>query len=229
MRRIVKGPEPEELRNWKEENAESPQNLTYNNMPTSGVKRQMLAEQGYLCAYTMQAIPALDDCHIEHVIPRNQPNQPPHLDIEYSNLLACIPGKEPLEKWNPKYPYGAESKGGIHIDGNNFVSPLREDVERRFHYEADGSIKAATGDGAAENSVRILKLNHSVLVELRKAAIDVNVLDDASLTVESAEALSTSVLDFDSKGRLHAFCVAISQVAAWYARRMREVYPDLEH
>ena len=88
MRRIVKGTEPEELRKWKEENAETPQNLTYGNMPTAVVKRQMLTEQGYLCAYTMRAIPTADDCHIEHVIPQNQPNQPPHLDISYDNLLV---------------------------------------------------------------------------------------------------------------------------------------------
>jgi len=28
------------------------------------------AEQGYICAYTMQAMQMADDCHIEHVVPR---------------------------------------------------------------------------------------------------------------------------------------------------------------
>ena len=95
MRRIVKGLEPEELRRWKEENAETPQVLTYNNMPKAEVKLQMLAEQGYLCAYTMERIQTPEDCHIEHVVPRNQPNQPIGHQIDYSNLLACIPSNTP--------------------------------------------------------------------------------------------------------------------------------------
>src|ERR1700740_633010 len=110
MKRIIKGKEPEELRSWKEENVETPQNLIYGNMPTASVKLQMLSEQGYLCAYTMRAISTADDCHIEHGTPQNQPNQPPHLDIAYGNLLACFPGKKSPPNWSPKYPYGAERK-----------------------------------------------------------------------------------------------------------------------
>ncbi len=124
--------------------------------------------------------------------------------------------------WNPKYPYGAQRKGGTHIDENNFVSPLREDVERRFHYAPDGSIKTAPGDVAAENSIRILALDHEQLNELRKAAIDERVLD-RSLSADDAEALSTEVMTVNSVGRLPEFCLAISQVAAWYANRIRDI------
>src|SRR5579871_5789995 len=104
MKRIIKGPEPEELRCWKEENSEAPQNLTYDNMPKTSVKLQMLAEQGYLCAYTMQGIATANDCHIEHVIPQSQPDRPQHSDIDYNNLLACVPGVKQPRAWNPRYP-----------------------------------------------------------------------------------------------------------------------------
>jgi hypothetical protein len=111
MRRIIKGQEPEELRSWKEQNAVAPQNLTYSNMPKAGVKLQMLAEQGHLCAYTMQRIQTVQDCHIEHVVPQSQPNQPPHLDIDYSNLLACVPSDTPGHRPISDFPYGARKKG----------------------------------------------------------------------------------------------------------------------
>ncbi len=56
MKRIFKGQEPEELHRWKEENAHIPENLTFENMPKRSAKLQMIAEQGHLCAYTMQSI-----------------------------------------------------------------------------------------------------------------------------------------------------------------------------
>jgi uncharacterized protein (TIGR02646 family) len=223
MRRIVKGQEPEELRRWKEENAQIPENLKYDrgNWPTRAVKLQMLAEQGHLCAYTMQSIQTEDHCHIEHVVPQSQPNQAPYLDIDYNNLFACFPGDRlPLE-WNRRYPYGAQFKGGTYIDEHNFVSPLQEDVERRFHYGPDGSIKASAGDAPAESSIRILYLDHPQLIELRKAAIDERILD-AGLSAQDAEVLSVEVMTTNLAGRFPEFCLAISQVAAWYAGRMRD-------
>lgn len=225
MKRIIKGSEPQELRRWRVANKEIPENLAYGSgeWPTAAVRQHLLEEQGYLCAYTMQRIETIEDCHIEHIIPQRQSNQTQHLDVDYNNMLACFPGNKPPPEWNPKYPYGAQQKAGTQINDNNFVSPLREDVERRFNYDADGSIKAAPGDNAAEGSIRILKLNHDQLVELRKAAIDDWVLDDIDLTVEGAAVLSTTIVEFDSKGRLPAFCLAISQVASWYVRRMHEM------
>jgi len=91
MRRINKGPEPEELRRWKEMNAATPQNLTYANMPKRGAKSQMLVEQGYLCAYTMERIQGADDCQVEHIVPRSQLSQPPYNEIAYDNLLLASP------------------------------------------------------------------------------------------------------------------------------------------
>ncbi|HWZ45475.1 MAG TPA: retron system putative HNH endonuclease [Candidatus Saccharimonadales bacterium] len=221
MKRIVKGLEPERLRRWKEENAAVPQNLNYGNMPTTEVKSQMMVEQGYLCAYTMKRIQTLGDCHIEHVTPRNQPGQPLHSDIDYNNLLACFPGNKPPLKWNSQYPYGAQRKSGTHVDQNNFVSPLQEDVERRFNYAPDGSVEPVAADAAARNSISVLGLDHEQLVELRKAAIEERVLD-AELSADDAATLAVEILTVNSDGRYPEFCIAISQVAGWYAGRIRD-------
>lgn len=222
MRRIVKGPEPEDVRLWREANAAVPQNLTYDNMPKIGAKRQMLVEQGYLCAYTMQRISTVDDCHIEHVVPRSQYPQDPEVQISYGNLLACCPSNTPGHpRKRGKYPYGAEEKGQTRVFDSNFVSPLRDDVELRFRYSSDGSVTHLNNDGPAESTIGILRLNHDQLIELRKAAIDERVLDlEPGLSAQEAQELSQAVLIPDASGRISEFCLAISHVAAWYADRI---------
>ena len=222
MRRIIKGPEPEELRRWKDENAQVPQNLTFANMPKPGVKTQMLVEQGYICAYTMQQIATPDDCHIEHIVPQSQPGQDPLLKISYNNLLACAPGDAFGHRpEGGKCPFGAQEKGGAPVDESNFVSPLREDVENRFRYATDGSIGHLVNDRAAGSTISILRLDHPQLIDLRKAAIDERVFPpEEILSSRDAEDLSRAIMAPDGAGRLPEFCLAISQVAAWYANRV---------
>lgn len=204
MRRILKGQEPEALRRWKEENTEVPQNLTYGNMPKAEVKLQMLAEQGYLCAYTMQSIPTPDDCHIEHIVPRNQDRT---LQISYSNLLACAPSDTPGHR--PKggrHRFGAQEKEGTQIDESNFVSPLREDVESRFQYAVDGSVAHSPADGAAKSTIEILRLDHEQLKDLRKAAIDERVFPpEVALSLHEAENLSRAIVTPDVAGNCQSF------------------------
>jgi uncharacterized protein (TIGR02646 family) len=219
----MKGAEPEELRQWKNDNATVPENLAYGALHgavTRAIRRQMLTEQGYLCAYTMQRVLTTDDCHIEHIVPQEQPPKSHERDLDYTNMLACFPGNTPPKGWNPKYPYGAQRKGGTHIDATSFVSPLSTDVEGRFHYVADGSIRSDASDAAALNSINILQLNHGVLSELRKAAIEEWVLD-ALLSAEEAEKLAVTISSPNSSGMLPEFCTAISQVSKWYANAMR--------
>jgi uncharacterized protein (TIGR02646 family) len=226
MRRIVKGPEPEILRKWKKDNAEVPKNLRYSALhgtETRAIRQQMLIEQGYLCAYTMRRIRTADNCHIEHIVPQTQA---PGKDLDYTNMLACFPGrfpgnKRPAEWKNPKCPYGAMQKDGTHIDETNFVSPLREDVESRFQYcGEDGSVRSDANDAPASNSIKILQLNHGELIDLRKAAIDERVLD-ASLSAEEADELAVAISSPGSNGMLSEFCTAIAQVSVWYANAMR--------
>jgi uncharacterized protein (TIGR02646 family) len=185
-------------------------------MPKTEVKQQMLVEQGYLCAYTMQSIPTTNDCQIEHVVPRSQE---PLLQINYGNLLACTPSNRPghrLERG--KCPFGAEEKDQTRVDEKNFVSPLQEDVEHRFRYALDGSVTHWDNDGAAESTIRILRLDHEQLKDLRKAAIDERIFPpDAVLSSQEAENLSYTIMTPNSEGRLPQFCLAISRVAAWYA------------
>jgi uncharacterized protein (TIGR02646 family) len=219
MRRIIKGLEPIALRKWKVDNQNVPENLTYGALhgnETRAIRRQMLLEQGYLCAYTMQRIQTVEDCHIEHLVPQTQDHD---RDLDYDNMLACFPGTKPPPEWNPKFPYGAQQKGGTRINDTNFVSPLSVDVENRFQYTLDGSVQATATDAAALSSIEILRLDHSILCELRKAAIEERVLD-ASLSAEEAIELASTISSPDSSGMLPEFCLAIAQVSDWYAKAL---------
>lgn len=180
----------------------------------------MLLEQGYLCAYTMLRIDTIDDCHIEHIAPQSQANQPPQNEIDYNNLLACIPSNTPGHRPGISIPYGANVKANVTVDEDSFMSPLHPDVEDRFQYRPDGTVSQV--DAAAENTIRVLALNHSALRELRKAAIDERVWGAEILTADQADQLSHRIMDADRDGRIPEFCLAISQVAAWDAGAKRK-------
>jgi len=93
-------------------------------------------------------------------------------------------------------------------------------VENRFQYTADGSVQATAADTAASSSIEILRLDQPILCELRKAAIEERVLD-ASLSVEEAIELASSISSPDSSGMLPEFCLAIAQVSDWYAKALQ--------
>jgi hypothetical protein len=143
------------------------------------------------------------------------------LQIDYDNMLACFPGNEPPQNaWDPRYPYGAHKKAGTNITVNNFVSPLQPGVGTRFNYTHDGLINTDPNDEIAASTAEILGLNHSILVDLRKAAIDERVFNNI-FTPDAAEELSQTVMIPDAIDHLPEFCVALSQVAAWYASQLR--------
>ena len=229
MRHIVKGLEPDELSKWKEQNAGVPQNLRYSSLHgnvTRAIRQQMLTEQGYLCAYTMQRIGNVDDCHLEHIVPQSQPPESHQRDLDYKNMLACFPGNQldpdkPTRDWNPRNPYGAKHKDKAEINAHNFISPLSDDVERRFHFDASGFVNSDAGDTAAASSIRILNLDHGLLNDLRRAAIDER-LFGSPLSADDAEKLAVSIATPDLAGLLPEFCVAISQASIWYANVVRQ-------
>ncbi len=223
MRYIRKLPEPSELKQWKKDNAATPQNLCYGNLPgkvNEAVKRNLLQEQGFVCAYTMRRLSGLKDCHIEHVLAQNAAREE---DLEYANMAACFPGNG----GDTSHGYGAPIKAGTKVAHNdNFVSPHNPGCEQRFRYDKKGAISAAKGDRAAESAIGILKLNHGKLVDLRRGAIEAHGLAlrhgstrKARKPISAAEArrFAEKVLEPSPEGRLEPFCVALSQVALEYA------------
>ncbi len=218
MKRVIKGKEPPALTAWKAENHDSPQNLVYGNLPgkvLDNIKEQMLKEQGYLCGYTMRRLNAVTECHLEHIEPQNASTR----DLDYANMLACFPS----DGGDTKPGYGAPIKGGVAVNSDNFVSPTHSKVEQRFKYARNGGIAAnSPNDGAATNTIKLLRLDNPKLIELRRAAIEAAGLtrtSDKPLSAMMARRLIQECLQKDANLHLPAFCLALSQVAEEYASR----------
>lgn len=123
-------------------------NAHFDDMPSevkSVLRKSLLEEQGYLCAYCMQRI-AVDDVKIEHYVPRNLQNE-----LRYSNLLAVCKGGEGRAKIHQTCD---THKGNteLHIDPQ-----LVGDIET-IYYTSNGYIKSSVAD-YQEDLDTVLNLN----------------------------------------------------------------------
>ncbi|MEI8325507.1 MAG: retron system putative HNH endonuclease [Betaproteobacteria bacterium] len=226
MRFIPKQGEPAALRDWKRDmKARAPQNLNYSNLPADvkdEVKRELLIEQGHLCAYTMRRLSGLDDCHIEHIEPQSSA---PNKDLIFSNMAACFP----KNGGDVSAGYGAPIKADRLVTLNvDFVSPHRAGCDRRFQYDAAGAVGAVLGDAVAKQTIDTLQLNHDGLMDLRRIAVQAHGLAVARQATRTSRKLksatearrfATEVLQADAQGLLEPFCLALAQVALDYASK----------
>jgi uncharacterized protein (TIGR02646 family) len=166
MRKIRKTHPPASLRNWIAANRDLP-NFNYDALPAAvkaDLKEHLLAEQGFLCAYTGRGVED-GDSHIEHLKPQNRCD--PGEDVKYRNLVACFP----VDGGDVSYGYGAPVKAGWWSE-NLFLSPLEEDCDRRFLFTWAGKIRANPKEhAAAKTTIDRLALNNRGLVSLRRSAI----------------------------------------------------------
>ena len=212
MRHVRKGGQPRELLDWHAANKDIPENLFYGEagFPKDAIKRALLREQFHLCAYTMIALDGPGDCHIEHLLPQSRH---PGRSTDYGNMLACYP-KEAVRE----HAFGAMKKGGAEIAAGEFVSPLHSSCEMQFSYRPNGTVKG--NSVAAEQTIKLLALDHDRLKQLRQAQIRAygfSLRGEFPVSAAEARREAASVLKPDVAGRLPAFCIAIAQVALTYA------------
>lgn len=239
MKKIAKSEPPEGLKQWKRNNAQSPQNLYYGlaEFPHDEVLKALLKEQGNICAYTLKRI-CSTSAHVEHLKPqtickeedrqRELSNQPVlREDIAWNNIVACFP--EPQVPAAPEY--GAVKKGGWW-DEAKFVSPLLQECEQRFRFSADGKIAPADGDDqAAAETIKKIGLDNAKLDELRRAAFlhaGIHKRADKPITsVTKVEQLMAKWANRDNKTESFAeFCTPLIQVAKDYVQFLRDRGPN---
>ena len=138
--------------------------------PATGLRKSLMDDQGYICAYCMKRIPhghlekgvKADKMKIEHYIAQTKPvSIKDKLDITYSNMLACCTGnhgqREQFETCDTK-------KG----DSDLTISPLNEAHIRTLNYGPDGSIHSL--EELFENEInQVLNLNEDNLKKQREA------------------------------------------------------------
>jgi uncharacterized protein (TIGR02646 family) len=183
----------------------------------------LLAEQGWICAYTMKRLEE-DNSHIEHIKPQTRCRQDkPGSDLCYENLVACFPE----EGMGRKYRYGAQEKlGWWENDGKNFISPLHSNCETRFHFDMSGNITWVNNCSAAESTVKLLRLDHPALTEDRGRVIAEFLFgENRNDPLSKAKALAAIklVCQRNANGRFYEFCIAIRDALVEQVYQMQKL------
>jgi uncharacterized protein (TIGR02646 family) len=225
MRWIRKRTEPRELTEWRLR-YRTDVNFGYDllrkdQMVTNALTGSLLEEQGWLCAYTGRSIDDLS-CHIEHLKAQAHCVRGEGEDVSYRNLVACFPGPN----YGGEYPYGAHQKKAWPAPGeeHQFLSPLEESCERRFHFSYGGKVKPANGtDEAARRTIEKLKLDHSELTDLRRAAIRGALQpNDRWLTRKQAEHLLQRY-NTPARGKLPEFHFVLKQAVSNHITTLKSI------
>jgi len=194
--------------------------------PGADVLNALLAEQGYLCAYTLKRIDSTS-AHIEHLKPQRKCREEDaqreaarsalnREDVAWSNMVACFPAP------NPAAPpgYGAVKKDKWWPDTGTagFVSPLNADCESRFQFDLSGEMTPTNaGDLAAGETIKAIGLDDDRLKELRKRAIVELGLHPRSPQPLNSPAkvrrLIAAWLQRDESDQYREFCVPVRAVA----------------
>ena len=169
MRQIQKRNEPDNLTHWRLAYRNDP-NFSYSLIDAGlrqEIRQALVIEQRGLCAYTGRRIDEAN-CHIEHMRPRMHCGKGE--DVSYGNMLACVPAPNAS-----RLPYGAHRKGSWPdpTQEHLFVSPLRNACGPRFSFTFRGRVSPSNPqDQAARETIDRLGLDHPLLRQFRKAAID---------------------------------------------------------
>lgn len=234
MRRIVKNQTPECLQTFIEGQLAiepEPVNVTYACFPRkSDLLAILTAEQFGLCGYT--GVP-VDERTSNLKSPSNQAtfrNHIEHLkcqatcrqeltdsgrefgrdlcdDLNYLNMIAAVEVR------------GAESEhfGAVKKKNNALpVLPTQEKCDEYFKFrEVDGGIEGLNDD--AEQSIRVLDLDHDTLKGWRKSAIDVWLDPQVIQTREDFEKVAQA-MEKPIEGKLPEYAFAMASIAREYLR-----------
>jgi uncharacterized protein (TIGR02646 family) len=165
--------EPEDFRQYRE----TTPNARYNggNFNGQALRKALLDEQGYICAYCMGKLEKVEKAHVEHYCPQAAC---PDLDLDYFNLVAVCDGRSESYPDNIEFHHCDKTQGEHgKINGNvklKKINPMTSNCESLITYNIQGEILTANED---DEDVRhdlniVLNLNNSTLIQRRKAAMD---------------------------------------------------------
>jgi len=165
---------------WKEQANES-WTPTYGDLRAPEKPRlhkALIEEQGAVCCYCGQRI-GFEDSHVEHFRPQEHFQA---LQLDYANLHASC-----IRQTLPGRPLHCGHAKGSDFDNDLAISPL-DVCEARFTYTLDGQIEATdVNDPKASYMVRLLKLDVSLLENLRRQALLGVFSEDFVLTASPEE------------------------------------------
>ncbi|MBT9584236.1 TIGR02646 family protein [bacterium] len=141
------------------------------------IREQLLADQGFLCAYCQRRIPCAmaesyyPGMHVEHWLAQSTDTT---ASMQWSNLLGVCPGEPPLEAGTPHGPNHCDrSRGHREL----FLHPIEgrgADPRTHITYNHEGRIGPSAGGNAdaVRRDIASLNLNHWRLRLIRRELRD---------------------------------------------------------
>ena len=214
---------PSSIREWLEVQLPVGLNLDYPNFNDKPrLRAELIALQFGLCAYTgtpidERLVGIRDDnlafqAHIEHVKAQSicraeleaqgkRPGRDLGEDVDHRNLVAALEVKRKPPTRSEMF--GATARGNEEIP----VKPTEPGCEERFEFDARGGVRGL--DRAANDTVRLLRLDHPTLTGWRRGAIIGFFPADLALTREEIEQLVERLAQ-PNQGKLPEFSFCIS-------------------
>jgi uncharacterized protein (TIGR02646 family) len=206
MKKVLKSPEPSELKNYKERSDQKMQSSSRfskwkdvkgNRETYDAIRTTLLSDQKGLCAYCEMAL-TTENRSVEHFIPCEISTKEKNHDLDWSNMLAVCLDPGGLEKTNSqpikieKSDFCCGKKKNNFVPDGRLLNPLELPVSRLFRFNSeDGRIEpddmACQQIGIPlenlEFTIEMLNLNVTRLREKRLAVIEtiietLNELDD---------------------------------------------------
>lgn len=170
MRKIIKQTEPKE---WTEHRLTF--GADYEAIPE--LRKSLLEEQGYICAYCMRRIPVKDknsneESRIDHVLSRKKH---PDQKLNYTNMVICCPGAIDYDFHCDKQK--GENDLSFNLFNNQFFTTLSYKSKTGKIESSDARYNSEIND--------LLNLNNRLLMSNRKSALlgVINSLDKIGWTV----------------------------------------------
>lgn len=210
MRRIEKGKEPKEWLKYR-----MTPGVEYQAIPE--LRKSLLKEQGYVCAYCMRRIPVRDkdekgtpfqeDSRIEHIKCRDRY---PELQLDYSNMVICCPGAVTMDF------HCDRKKENTDITFDLFSQAF---IETLSYSSKDGSIKSSNAD--YDNQINeVLNLNNKRLKANRLSVLRevINVMGKERWKKSQISHALMAWDSMDKDGRFRPYC----GIVVWFMRRVLE-------
>ncbi len=145
--------------------------IAWNNFPHKEQTRSSCnAEQIGLCAFSETSIDnGTWGFHLDHVKPKSLDQS---VTFKHSNLVLCAISADALKYMPKSEVFGGHFRGNRYSN-SGFITPLRADARRFFHYSVEGEVVPAlnlskSDARKARYTIKILNLNATTLVEMRK-------------------------------------------------------------
>lgn len=161
MKKIIKSREPHELLAYRLQPEAVYDGANFTPVKDK-IRNQLLAEQGYLCAYCMRRIEK-ENMKVEHFQCQNIYKD---LQLDYSNLLGCCKGNEGESISNQTCD---TKKGNRSLSYSPASSSV--DIDSKIHYKKSGTIFSC--DKVFDKELNaVLNLNSTRLKANRKSALE---------------------------------------------------------